>query len=121
MNSEEITKFMDETLEKLTERLDKLKEEAAELRQQAQDLDQLAIEEKEKVEQMVGIFGVFSEYVSATKSLEEMCQSAVSKSDVGEILDDLETSATPDFKSARTKLGIEETGAEAKAALQEAS
>lgn len=46
--------------------------------------------------------------IAVSESLLEMLTRSVQKEDVANVLEDLETSNTPDFKSAREKLGLDE-------------
>ena len=117
MSSDSIQKHIDEYKSKLSSKLSALTDEADRLRKEAQSLDQLAIEEKERVDEFTKWLKPVSDHIADTKTLHEMKDKMVAKEDVEEVLSDLETSTAPDYKSARSKLGIDETKEEGEEAL----
>ena len=108
MNSEQMSSMVEDRITSLNAHCDGMDKEADELEAQAKSLRELATDERERMVDELSNLEKMRTFCSDTKSLEEMADNSVSKSDVKEVIDGLQGSGIPDFSGAKVLLGIED-------------
>lgn len=105
MNTDEMMKALDNMMrqmEELSSEIESLKQSAKDKIAEAEALNKQAKVKEDELKRQRPL----------VLMMQNIAQNMVAKSDVEEILEDLESSPEPDFKSARSKLGIEKAGEE---------
>ena len=108
MNSESLQEKLDGVKAELNAEINSLDEEIQNLEERLERAKQNKRDKQAELNRTELILSVAQEAVSALKSKEEVLIDAVNRDEVQEVLDDLETQAEPDFKSARRRLNIAE-------------
>lgn len=107
MNSSEIFESkLNEILESMTAEINTLQSKADELELKAKEAREKIEDKKRELEKIKSIIDISQEMLAYTKTIEKIVSTAPSMKDLEDVIEELETSAEPDFKSARDKLGI---------------